>query len=70
MDAAKLRPTLRELIEGNFRALAAEGHIPDRGEREITFRLDDAENLRWFTASRVRAPASELERGENSGSGY
>jgi hypothetical protein len=59
-DASRRRG-LRQLLEDDFRDLVRLGLLADRGERELTFKLDDAGFIRWVSSTRVRAPASELE---------
>jgi hypothetical protein len=49
---------------GRYPRTVAEGHLPPRGQRELRIRIGDDGFIRWFEATRVRAPASEPERGE------
>jgi hypothetical protein len=60
-EGSALRPGIRVLLEAAFGKLAEDGHIPDRGEREVRFRLDERGRIRWFEPTRIRVPASELE---------
>lgn len=62
-EGRDLRPGLRVLLEAALGKLADDGHIPDRGDREVVFRLDKNGRIRWFEVRRVRVPASELEHG-------
>lgn len=59
--AERLRPTLRDLLEGDFRALAAAGFAPAAGERELVFRVKPDGRLAWFETRRIRTPSTELE---------
>lgn len=61
--ADELEPDLRADLERVLLRIAAAGKIPERGERELRIRLDAGSRIRWFEASTVRVPASELERG-------
>jgi len=61
MDADELKPSLRRILEDDFRRLASEEHVPKRGERELVFRITEEGLIRWFEGRRVHAPASELE---------
>jgi len=56
------RRGLREFLERDLRELADAGVIPDRGTRDIRFRLNADGRIAWFEATRVRVPASELEQ--------
>jgi hypothetical protein len=51
----------RLYLEAALARLAQSGHIPARGEREVTVRIDKDGRIRWFQATRIRAPASELD---------
>lgn len=62
-DASQLQPDLRAALEALFRRAATAGHIPDRGTRDLRFRLNDDGHVAWFEATRVRVAASELEAG-------
>lgn len=62
-DAAVLEPDLRADLERVLRRIAGAGKIPDSGERELRVRLGGDGRVRWYEASTVRVPASELEAG-------
>jgi hypothetical protein len=53
--------SLRSNLEGALEQLAARGHIPQEGEREITIRIDGHGQIKWFEATRIRVPASGLD---------
>lgn len=61
IELADLRPDDRKLLEETFRRLVARGKIAASGEREVRFRIDTDGRIRWYEASTIRAPASELE---------
>lgn len=61
-EAAALEPDLRAEIERVLRRLAVAGHIPDRGTRDVSFRINSDHRIAWYSATWVRVPATELER--------
>jgi len=63
VESAALEPDLRADLERVLRRIAAAGKIPERGEREVRIRLGDGGDLRWYEATGIRVPASELEGG-------
>lgn len=63
-DPLDLQADDRTFLEVAFARLAIHGKIPPSGQRDVTFRLDENGRIRWFEASTVRVPASELERSE------
>lgn len=62
-DGSQLGSGIRAILEAALAKLAADGHIPSRGERRVTIALDESGRIRWFEANRVRVPASELGDG-------
>jgi hypothetical protein len=68
VDAEALGPPLRKLLEDDLRRFAAEGHMQAAGERELRIRLDTHGKIRWFEATSIRVPASELEQSGPLGS--
>lgn len=59
-DDGSERVSLRSRLELDLESLAAAGHIPEEGEREVRLRIDENGGIKWFEATRIRVPADEL----------